>query len=69
MFRDVISTNGDTLAARYEQTMTRLEQIIRAGYQVKVQSEWEFDDPGIATPEMLALPTVSKSSLCSRDAF
>jgi hypothetical protein len=35
-FRDVITTNGDTLAARYEQTMLRLEQITRAGYQVKV---------------------------------
>jgi len=35
-FRDVITTNGDNLAARYEQTMARLEQITRAGYQVKV---------------------------------
>ena len=37
LFRDVITTNGDTLAARYEQTMARLEQITRAGYQVKFQ--------------------------------
>jgi G:T-mismatch repair DNA endonuclease (very short patch repair protein) len=36
-FRDVITTNGDNLAARYERTMARLEQITRAGYQVKVQ--------------------------------
>ena len=35
-FHDVITTNGDNLAAKYEQTMARLEQITRAGYQVKV---------------------------------
>jgi hypothetical protein len=29
-FRDVITTNGDILAARYEQTIARLEQISRA---------------------------------------
>ena len=68
-FRDVITTNGDTLAARYEQTMARLEQIIPAGYQVKVQWECEFDNAGIATPELLAHPTVCKSPLCNRDAL
>jgi len=40
-FRDVITTNEDTLAARYEQTMARLEQITRAGYLDKVK--WECD--------------------------
>jgi hypothetical protein len=30
-FRDVITTNGDTVAAIYERTMARLEQITRAG--------------------------------------
>ena len=41
LFLDFITTNGDTLAARYEQTMARLEQISLAGYQVKVQ--WEVN--------------------------
>jgi hypothetical protein len=68
-FRDVITTNGDTLAARYELTMPRLEQITRAGYQVKVQWECAFDDAGIATPELLAHPTVCKSPLCTLDAL
>jgi len=36
-FRDVITTSGDTLAERYERTMSRLEQITRSGYLVKVQ--------------------------------
>jgi hypothetical protein len=49
--------------------MARLEQINRAGYQVKVQWECLFDDAGIATPEMLAHPTVCKSPLCTRDAL
>jgi len=68
-FRDVITTNGYTLAARYEQTMARLDQITRAGYQVKVQWECAFDDAGIATPELLAHSTVCKIPLCTRDAL
>jgi G:T-mismatch repair DNA endonuclease (very short patch repair protein) len=36
-FRDVITTRDDTLAERYDRTMSRLEQITPAGYQVKVQ--------------------------------
>ena len=68
-FRDVITTNGATLAARFEQTMARLEQIIRAGYHVKFQWECEFDNDGIATPELLVHPTVCKSPLCTRDAL
>jgi len=68
-FRHVITTNGDNLAARYEQTMARMEQITRAGYQVKFQWECEFDNTAIATPELLAHPTVCKSPLCTRDAL
>jgi len=30
-YRDVITMNGDKLAERYERTMSRLEQITRAG--------------------------------------
>ena len=58
--RDVIITNGYTLAARYERTMARLEQITIAGYKVKVQWECEFGDAGIATTELLAHPTVCR---------
>ena len=68
-FRDVITTNGDTLASRYEQTMARLEQTTRAGYQDKVQWECTFDDAGIATPELLSHPTVCNSPLCTRDSL
>ena len=57
-FRDVITTNGDNLAARYEQTMGRLEQIIRAEHHVNFQWECEFDKSGIATQVLLAHPTV-----------
>jgi len=35
--------NEDTLAERYERTMSRIEQITRVGYQVNVQWECEFD--------------------------
>ena len=68
-FRDVIITNADTLAARNEQKMLRLEQITRAGYQDKVQWECEFDDDDIATTEWLAHPTMCKSHLSNRDAL
>jgi hypothetical protein len=34
-FRDVKTSGGDTLAERYEQTLSRIEQIKRAGYHVK----------------------------------
>jgi len=39
--------SGDSLAELYERTMSQLEQITRAGYQVKVQWEGEFNDAGI----------------------
>ena len=43
-FRDVTTAVGDTLAARYERTMARLEQITQAGYQVEVQWDCDFDE-------------------------
>ena len=49
--------------------MARLEQINRAGYQVKFQWDCLFHNAGIATPELLAQPTVCKSPLCTRDAI
>ena len=65
-FRDVITANGDSLTARYEQTISRLEQITRAGYQAKFQWECEFDDAAIETLELLEHPAVCQSPLCSR---
>ena len=36
--------SGETLAERYEQTLERIEQLKRAGYNVKVQWECEFEE-------------------------
>jgi hypothetical protein len=49
--------------------MARLEQINLAAYQVKVQWECAFDNAGLATPELLAHPTVCNSPLFTRDAL
>ena len=58
-FRDLSTACGsDTLAERYEQTVFRLERIKRAGYQVKVQWECEFDFPeAMEAEESLPLRT------------
>ena len=64
-FRDVITTNGDTLATGYEQTLSRLEQVTCAGYQVKVQWECEFYIAGI---ELVAHSVVCQSTLCTWNA-
>ena len=45
--RDLITTNGDTLAAEFEERMVRLDHITRAEYQVKVKLRCEFDDAAI----------------------
>jgi len=63
--QDVANLSGDTLAERYERTMSRLEQITRAGYQVKVQWECEFEEKH----ELLTHPLVRQSSICTRDAL
>ena len=62
--RDHETMNKDTLAERYERTMSRIEQITRAGYQVKVQWECEFDASKIIEekPELLTHPIVMQSS-------
>ena len=44
--------------------MSRLEQITREGYQVKVQWECEFEE----NPELLRHPIVRESPLCTGDA-
>ena len=68
-FRDIPSTNGDTLPGRYDQTLLRLEQINRAGYQVKIQWECQFDVACKETPEQLAHTAVCRSPRCTRDAL
>ena len=60
--------NKDTLAELYEKTMSRIEQITRAGYQVKVQWECEFDASKIIEqkPELLSHSIVKHSPLNTR---
>ena len=67
-FRDVSTMSGDSLAERYERTMSRLEQITQAGYQVKIQWECELDEVGIVNqkPELLTHPIVEQSPLYPR---
>jgi len=63
--------SGDTLAERNDRTISRLQQITRAGYQVKIQWECEVDDAGIVNqkPELLRHPIVEQSPLYTRDAL
>jgi len=70
-FRDIKTMSGDTLVERYERTMSRLEQITRAVYKVKVKWECEFDNAGIVNqkPELLTHPIVEQSPLHTRDAL
>jgi hypothetical protein len=70
-FRDVEMSGGDTLARRYERTMSRLEQIVQAGYNVVTQWECEWDRAKITDqkPELLTHPAVSRSPLRTRDAL
>ena len=68
-FRDVKTISEETLAERYEQTLSRIEQIKRAGYQVKIQWECKFDEAGIVEqkPELLVHPIVKHAPLITRD--
>jgi len=63
--------NEDTLEERYERTMSRIEQITRAGYQVKVQWEYAFDTSKIIEqkPELLTHAIVMHSFLNTREAL
>ena len=63
--------NEDTLAERYERTMSRIEQIKRAGYEVKLQWECEFGASKIIEqkPELLTHPIVMHSPLNTMDAI
>jgi G:T-mismatch repair DNA endonuclease (very short patch repair protein) len=45
-FRDLpIACGGGTLTERYEQTMSRLERIAQAGYQIVIKWDCEFEPP------------------------
>jgi len=63
--------NEDTLPERYERTMSRIEQLTRAGYQVKMQWECEFDASKIIEQksELLTHPIVLDGTLNIRDAL
>jgi len=63
--------NEDTLAERYERTMSRIEQVTRAGYQAQLEWECEFDASKIIEqkPELLTHPIVLHIPLNTRDAL
>ena len=67
--RDISTMSGDTLADRYAQTMARIEQITRAGYQVKVEWECVFDDVLKRNPDLRTHPIVAQGPLRTRDAL
>jgi G:T-mismatch repair DNA endonuclease (very short patch repair protein) len=69
-FRDVPTMGGETLAERYENTMVRLERIRRAGYQVKIQWECDFDKDILPRhPNLKTHKLVEQSPLNTRDAL
>jgi len=69
--RDHKTLDADTLAERYEKTMSRIEQIAAAGYTTKVMWECKFDAAKIVEqkPELLTHPIVRHSPLHTRDAL
>jgi len=61
---------GDTLAERCERKMVRIEQITRAGYQVEVHWECEFDEEILSRiPILKTHPVVGHSPLNARNAL
>ena len=70
-FRDHKTLSEDTLTERYERTMSRIQQITSAAYQVKVMWEREFDASKIVEkkPELLTHPLVQHGPLNTRDAL
>jgi len=62
---------GYTLAERYDRKLSRLEQMLQAGYQVKIQWECVFDEAGIVNQkaESITHPVVEQSPLHTRDAL
>ena len=69
-FRDrPLGTECETLVDRYEKTMTRLEKITGAGYQVKVIWECQFQDILKQNPALKTHPLVTVAPLKTRDAL
>ena len=65
-FRDVKTlTSGETLAERYEQMLARIERLKRAGYNVKVQWECEFE----GVDDLLTHPIVRHEPMNTREAL
>jgi hypothetical protein len=64
-FRDAKTLGGDMLPERYEQILSRIQQIKRAGYHVKIQWECKFDEAHIVEqkPELLIHPIIRHSLL------
>jgi hypothetical protein len=68
-YRHVKTKAGDTLAERYEQTMTRLEKITQAGYQVEIMWECRFDKDILPQhPELQKISVFDQGPLHTRDA-
>jgi len=57
--------SGETLAERYEQTLARIEQLMSAGYTVKVQWECEFE----GADDLLTHPIIRHEPMNTRDAL
>ena len=70
-FRDVPTQSKETLADRYERTMTGIDQITQAGYEVKIAWECDFDREVMVDekPELLTHPIVQQTALNTRDAL
>jgi len=66
-YRDVTTILGVTLAERYMGTMKRIEEITRAGYQVEVQWECEFDEEILTChPDLKTSCNITQSSQHAR---
>jgi G:T-mismatch repair DNA endonuclease (very short patch repair protein) len=70
-FRDVKMLGGETLAERYERTISRFERIIQPGYTVVDEWDCKWARAKITEQkhELLKHPIVSHSSLQTRDAL
>jgi len=67
-----VKTIGEeTLAKRNKQTLSRIEQIKRTGYQIKIQWECKFDEAKIVQqkPELLVHPIVNNAPLITGDGL
>jgi G:T-mismatch repair DNA endonuclease (very short patch repair protein) len=71
-YRDTPTVNEEeTLAERYERTMSIIEQITSLGYKVTIMWECEFDEAGIVEqkPDLLVHSIVQNTPLRTRDAL